>query len=109
MNIRIPRENCSQLIQPINDGKAFGPEDAQLQLDKGQPRLYIMRIERRGLTFDRITYHAKVTQCLGALTPEPWYLVVAEPSGSVSAAPGPDDLHAFRVRYTLLQCARLKV
>lgn len=60
-------------------------------------RFYIMRLPRRGLAFDRITYHAKVTQCLGSLGVEPWFLVVAEPSGSVSAAPGPQDLHAFRV------------
>ena len=46
-------------------------------------RFYIMRIPRRGLTFDRITYHAKVTQCLGGLSLEPWYLAVAAPSGSV--------------------------
>ena len=46
-------------------------------------RFYIMRIPRRGLTFDRITYHAKVTQCLGSLSLDPWYLAVAAPSGSV--------------------------
>ncbi len=56
-----------------------------------------MRIQRRGLQFDRITYHARVTQCLGSLTVEPWYLVVAEPTGSVQQPPGPEDLHAFRV------------
>ena len=56
-----------------------------------------MRIPRRGLQFDRITYHARVTQCLGSLTVEPWYLVVAEPTGSLEQPPGPEDLHAFRV------------
>lgn len=30
-------------------------------------RFYIMRLPRRGRTFERITYHAKVTQCLGGL------------------------------------------
>lgn len=61
-------------------------------------RFYIMRIPRRGLAFDRITYHAAVTQCLGSLGVEPWFLVVAEASASVNAAPGPQDLSAFRVR-----------
>ncbi len=60
-------------------------------------RFYIMRIQRRGLQFDRITYHARVTQCLGSLTVEPWYLVVAEATDSVQRPPGPEDLHAFRV------------
>jgi hypothetical protein len=55
-----------QLISATDDGKEFDDEDAQLVLDRGAaPRFYIMRLPRRGLTFDRITYHASVTQCLG--------------------------------------------
>ena len=53
-----------QLIQPTHDGKEFDDEDAKLRLDAGTPRFYIMRLPRRGLSFDRITYHAEVTQCL---------------------------------------------
>lgn len=34
-----------------------------------RPRFYIMRLPARGLRFHRITYHGKVTQCLGSLTP----------------------------------------
>ena len=57
---------CVQLISATNDGKEFDDQDAQLVLDRGAaPRFYIMRLPRRGLTFDRITYHASVTQCLG--------------------------------------------
>ena len=59
-----------------------------------------MRIPRRGLAFDTITFHEKVTQCLGGLGADPWFLVVAEPTGSVGAAPGPEQLHAFQVRPT---------
>lgn len=56
----------AQLISTMDDGKEFDDQDAQLVLDQGAaPRFYIMRLPRRGLTFDRITYHAKVTQCLG--------------------------------------------
>lgn len=86
-----------QLISATDDGKKFDGEDAQLVLDRGTPRFYIMRLPRRGLTFDRITYHADVTQCLGSLTPEPWYLTVAQPSGSVQRPPDVQDLHAFRI------------
>lgn len=60
-------------------------------------RFYIMRLPRRGLTFDRITYHADVTQCLGGLTPGDWYLAVASPTGSVQQFPTQQDLHAFRI------------
>jgi len=39
-----------------------------------------------------------VTQCLGGLNPpQPWYMVVARPSGSVAAYPRPEDLTAFRI------------
>lgn len=57
---------CLQLITATDDGKEFDEQDAQLVLDQGAaPRFYIMKLPRRGLTFDRITYHASVTQCLG--------------------------------------------
>lgn len=57
----------TQLITAMDDGKTFDDEDAQLVLDQGPspPRFYIMKLPRRGLTFDRITYHKDVTQCLG--------------------------------------------
>jgi len=58
-----------------------------------------MRIPKRGLVFDKITYHGKVTQCLGGLSPHPWYIVVAAPTGSVRAAPGVSDLNVFRVPF----------
>ena len=60
-------------------------------------RFYIMQIPKRGLTFDRITYHDKVTQCLGGLSSKGWYLVVAAPSGSVENRPSQQDLRAFKI------------
>lgn len=54
--------------------KPYDQDDAQLQLNKGMPRFYIMRLPQKpaGLTFTQITHHKEVTQCLGSLTPEPW-------------------------------------
>ena len=47
-----------------------------------------MTLPHRGRTFDRITYHAQCTQCLGALAhAAPWFLVVAAPTHSVDAYP----------------------
>ena len=49
-----------QVIFPSEDGMPFGPEDAQLVLDRGIPRFYIMQLHNRGLTFKTITrQHAK--------------------------------------------------
>lgn len=65
-------EPFGQVIGPIDDNVPFSKEDAQLVLDKGTPRFYIMRLPSKPLTFDRITYHAKTTQCLGCLGDKPW-------------------------------------
>lgn len=86
-----------QVIEATDDGKNFDDTDAALKLDLGTPRFYIMHLPRRGMTFDRITYHANVTQCLGGLNPASWYLGVAAPSGSVQNAPAEQDLHAFKI------------
>lgn len=59
---------CAQLVGATEDGKPFDGEDAQLKLSEGTPRFYIMHLPRKGLVFDRITYHAKVSQCLGERT-----------------------------------------
>jgi hypothetical protein len=57
-----------------------------------------MDLPRRGLSFHRITYHVSVTQCLGGLNPpQPWYIVVAPPSGSVADYPQQQQLTAFKV------------
>lgn len=82
-----------QLIQASDDGKAFDREDAQLQLEKGIPRFYIMRLEHRGRTFHKITRHQHCTQCLGSLEGKEWLMVVA----SSSDCPAIADLTAFRI------------
>ncbi|GBG00477.1 ureidoglycolate hydrolase [Raphidocelis subcapitata] len=88
-----------QLIGATEDGKVFDSEDAQLVLDRGTPRFYLMRLPARkpALTFDRITFHAQCTQCLGVLQAHPWYMAVARPSGGVEAYPRVEDLAVFEV------------
>ena len=39
-----------------------------------------MRLESRPLKFSSITHHASVTQCLGSIGGQDWYLGVAKPS-----------------------------
>lgn len=76
-----------QVIAASPDGDHFGPHDAQLDLSRGIPRFYIMRLESRPLKFSNITHHASVTQCLGSIGGQDWYLGVAKPS-IVDGAPG---------------------
>ncbi|CAN6463123.1 unnamed protein product [Victoria cruziana] len=69
-----------QVIGASPDGEEFGPQDAQLEFNQGIPRFYIMHLEDRELAFSTITHHASVTQCLGSISGEDWYLGVSKAS-----------------------------
>ncbi|BAU13578.1 hypothetical protein LEP3755_41180 [Leptolyngbya sp. NIES-3755] len=84
-----------QLIQASNDGKNFDQEDAQLHLQNGIPRFYIMRLKHRGRKFHKITRHQHCTQCLGSLEGKEWLIVVAPPGTAEN--PAIADLTAFRI------------
>ncbi|MBD0269300.1 MAG: ureidoglycolate lyase [Cyanobacteria bacterium Co-bin8] len=84
-----------QVIYPSLDGLPFGPEDAQLQLQNGIPRFYIMQLGHHGMRFHKITRHQQCTQCLGALEGKEWLIAVAPP-GSAST-PDPEAIRAFRI------------
>ena len=86
-----------QIARAEEDGVAFGPDDAQLDLSRGTPRFYIMRLRDKTMSFDRITFHARVTQCLGALGDAPWFMAVARPTMDVAAYPKREDIRVFRV------------
>ncbi|MEX0270848.1 ureidoglycolate lyase [Leptolyngbyaceae cyanobacterium UHCC 1019] len=84
-----------QVIFACPDDQPYGDRDAQLQLQNGIPRLYIMRRHNRGLKFNHITRHQRCTQCLGALEGKEWFMAVAAPSEA--AAPEWEDIIAFRI------------
>jgi ureidoglycolate hydrolase len=84
-----------QLITPSNPDKSYDLEDAQLELNQGIPRFYIMRLENRGTRFSKITRHCLCTQCLGAIGGQDWLIAVAPPSAI--AIPDLDQLVAFRI------------
>ncbi|NWF59172.1 MAG: ureidoglycolate lyase [Fischerella sp.] len=85
-----------QVIFPSQDGKTFDAEDAQLVLDKGTPRFYIMRLERRGRKFHKITRHVQCTQCLGSLAGKDWLIAVCPPNHNVDE-PDLEKIAAFRI------------
>lgn len=86
-----------QVIAPIEDGVPFGPDDAQLDLTEGTPRLYIMRLPRKGLQLRQITRHRQVTQCLASANGESWFIAVAPPYkvDDPTAEPALEDITGF--------------
>jgi ureidoglycolate lyase len=87
------------VIPPMEDGTAFGPQDAALHFGAGTPRFYAMRLPNRGLDISRITRHREVTQVLGSAGGYPWLLAVAPPptENTRNAEPALEDIRAFRV------------
>ena len=87
------------VIPPMEDGTAFGPQDAVLQLGAGVPRFYTMRLPNRGLVISHITRHRQVTQVLGSAGGLSWLLAVAPPAAEdvAGAEPALEDIRAFRI------------
>ncbi|PSB27840.1 ureidoglycolate lyase [Stenomitos frigidus] len=75
-----------QVIVASDDHTPFGGADAQLQLQNGIPRFYIMRLHQRGRKFHQITRHQRCTQCLGSLGGKEWLLGVAPPDATALTA-----------------------
>ncbi|EDX87858.1 hypothetical protein S7335_5569 [Synechococcus sp. PCC 7335] len=84
-----------QLILPQPDNVPFNPQDAQLKLEAGTPRFYIMALHQRGRRFHEITRHSGCTQCLGSLEGQTWFLGVAPPSEA--PLPSPDEIKVFEI------------
>lgn len=87
------------LIEAIEDGVPFGPADARLDLARGEPRFYIMRLDKREPLVQRITRHRRVTQCLASVGGKPWAIAVAPPLhvDDPEAEPALDSIRAFSV------------
>ena len=87
------------LIEKAADGKLFGPDEAQLVLDRGTPRFYILDLKQRPMAFHVITRHIAVTQCLASVGGPPWVIAVAPPDDpdNPNALPNPAQVRAFRI------------
>jgi ureidoglycolate hydrolase len=87
------------VMPAFEDGKVFGPDEAQLELSRGTPRFYVMRLHGRPAGFSRITRHLAVTQCLAAAGGGSWLIAVCPPDAPDDAAARPDlsRLAAFEV------------
>ena len=85
-----------QVISASKDGKNFDQEDAQLNLQNGIPRFYIMRLQEKGRKFHHITRHVKCTQCLGSLDGKDWFMVVCPPNNDINE-PELSKIAAFQI------------
>ena len=85
------------LIEPAEDGVAFGAMDAVLHLVGGTPRFYILKLKKRPMAVTRITRHLAVTQALASLNGKRWYVLLAPPDApdNVDALPDLQRLQAF--------------
>ncbi|XP_021295479.1 uncharacterized protein LOC110425034 isoform X3 [Herrania umbratica] len=110
-------QEYGQVIEASPDGEEFGPKDAQLDLNKGIPRFYLMHLQDQPLEFSITTHHASVTQCLGSIGGDVWYIGIAKPSimdseeissdngkilmqshcGHFYVPPAVDDVRVFRI------------
>lgn len=85
-----------QVIFPSIDGKFYHGDDAQLNLQNGIPRFYIMRLHQKGRKFHTITRHIECTQCLGSLAGKDWVIAVAPPNNYINK-PSLESITAFRI------------
>jgi ureidoglycolate hydrolase len=84
-----------QVIWASEDSKSYDTEDAQLNLQNGTPRFYIMRLHHKGRKFYKITRHVQCTQCLGSLEGKDWLIAVAPPRDTEQ--PALEEIVAFRI------------
>lgn len=85
------------LLEALDDGVAFGALDARLQLSRGTPRFYVMKLKKRPMLVTRITRHLAVTQALASLNGKRWYVLLAPPDepDNANALPDINRLEAF--------------
>lgn len=88
-------QQYGQVIHANIDGKSYDSMDAQLVLQNGIPRFYIMRLHHKGRKFHTITRHVQCTQCLGSLEGKEWLIAVAPPTDT--SRPVLEDIAAFRI------------
>lgn len=69
-----------QVIFPTDNDKPFDNRDAQLILEPGRPRFYIMNLHHKGMKFNQINCHLQCTQCLGSLEGKEWLIAVCPPN-----------------------------
>jgi ureidoglycolate hydrolase len=90
-----PRRSMGQWIVPDHN-PGTSPDEAQLTLHEGIPRLWIMHLKGIGPHFADVARHMHVTQCLGSLGGTEWFFAVAAPTPP-GVDPAVADIVGFRI------------
>jgi ureidoglycolate hydrolase len=83
----ITKENFTlfgQFILPCDNRKPFSEDDAQLDITRGTPRIYIMELPYKPLEFNKISRHINCSQCLGSSDNQEWYIAVCPANNSAN-------------------------
>ena len=78
------------------NGADFGPGDAELLLDQGKPRFWLMALEHREPRVLRMARHSRCSQCLASADAKPWWIALAAPQQEL-VAPHTDAVRLFRI------------
>ncbi len=96
----ITPENFKQfgeVIYPCDNRRPFSKElDLNLDIVRGEPRLYIMQLEYKELSFNKISRHVNCSQCLGSMDKKNWYFAVCPPNNG-SEIPDLSKIQAFEI------------
>jgi ureidoglycolate hydrolase len=79
-----PRRTSQRFDRSNPYAPGVNHEYVPLVLLNGEPVLRIMHQRLRGLEFNKLACHKRVSQCLGAIGGKDWYLAVAEPDKAVT-------------------------
>ncbi|KAI9024685.1 RmlC-like cupin domain-containing protein [Hyaloraphidium curvatum] len=85
-------EPYGRLVVPVADGHQ-SPPAFPLELNGGQPTLYIMKLKDRQPVIRYIARHNKVTQTLASASGRPWFIGLAPPG----YPPAREAIRLFRV------------
>jgi len=92
-----PRAAGSQFDSNPYDPETSGKEP-KLILTNGTPRLWIMDLKKNGLAFSKMARHRRVSQCLGSMQGNEWFIGVAPPSDLADGTqPEIGRIPAFRI------------
>ena len=95
-----------EVIKPRLSGEQFDRSNSydpsreethvKLVMTNGEPVLRIMHQRLRGLIFNKMARHLKVSQCLGSLQGKEWFMAVAAPNVN-EAQTRLENITAFRI------------
>lgn len=85
-----------QVILPADEEDPFGSSDADLCLDQGKIRFWVMKLPYRNPEVSKLTRHSRCSQCLASADAKPWWMLMAPPNAG-QAHPEETAIRLFRI------------